>query len=73
VTRRVYELQATIRPGNSGGPFVLADGTVSGMVFARSIADDQVGYALTAEEIAPAIAAGRDRRDAVATGPCVAD
>jgi S1-C subfamily serine protease len=72
VTRRVYELQAEVRPGNSGGPFVLPDGTVSGMVFARSISDGAVGYALTAEEIRPAIEAAAVRSQPVDTGPCVA-
>ena len=37
VTRSIAELQATIQPGNSGGPFVLPDGRVAGMVFARSV------------------------------------
>ena len=47
VSRRVYELQAVIRPGNSGGPFVLVDGDVAGIVFAASTTNDNIGYALT--------------------------
>ena len=43
VRRRVYELQATIAPGNSGGPFVLPNGRVAGLVFASSVVDDDVG------------------------------
>ena len=34
-------------PGNSGGPFVLPDGRVAGVVFARSVSEDDVAYALT--------------------------
>ena len=36
VHRDVYELQAVVRPGNSGGPFVTTDGDVAGVVFAAS-------------------------------------
>src|SRR5204863_3533277 len=35
-TRDIYELQAVVRPGNSGGPVVNTQGTVIGVVFARS-------------------------------------
>ena len=48
--REVYELQAEVRPGNSGGPLVAsgdasgpANGTVIGLVFARSTSDPNVG------------------------------
>jgi S1-C subfamily serine protease len=46
VTRAVYELDGIVRPGNSGGPFVSPQGTVLGIVFARSTTDPDVGYAL---------------------------
>ena len=46
VTRRVDALQATVRPGNSGGPFALPDGSVGGVVFAASVTDPGIGYAL---------------------------
>ncbi|MBC7707736.1 MarP family serine protease [Polaromonas sp.] len=58
--RQVYELQADIIPGNSGGPVVAADGTVIGVVFAQSTAYAHVGYALTASQVA------NDYRQAVA-------
>src|SRR5712672_2137239 len=45
-TRPVYELQAVVRPGNSGGPLVEPDGTVVGVGFSRSAADPNIGYAL---------------------------
>jgi S1-C subfamily serine protease len=70
-TREVYELQAVVRPGNSGGPMVRADGVVVGVVFARSSYKDDVGFALTSAEVRPALDAGR-RRAAVDTGPCAA-
>ena len=42
--RNVYEIQAVVRPGNSGGPLVLPDGEVIGVVFSRSTTngDDRV-------------------------------
>jgi S1-C subfamily serine protease len=69
--RFVLELQAQVRPGNSGGPFVLADGTVGGVIFAASTTDDGVGYALTAGEVASRLDRAVGDTDAVGTGPCI--
>ena len=69
--REVYVLQAVVRPGDSGGPFVAADGTVLGLVFARSNVHSDVGYALTSEELRPALAALTGATEPVATGRCV--
>ena len=41
--RDVYEIEAAVRPGNSGGPLVEPDGTVIGVVFSRSTANGDVG------------------------------
>jgi S1-C subfamily serine protease len=70
VRRRVYEVQATIRRGNSGGPFVLASGRVAGMVFASSVADDDVGYAIVTQEFLPIVSRARTLTAAVGTGSC---
>jgi uncharacterized membrane protein required for colicin V production len=51
--RSVYELQTSVQEGNSGGPLVLPDGTVIGMVFARSETFENIGYALTSDILAP--------------------
>ncbi|MGW1593075.1 MarP family serine protease [Streptomyces sp. NPDC002343] len=64
VTREVYALRATVRPGDSGAPLLAPDGRVLGMVFARSASDDGTGYALTAAEVT-----GDARRAATATAP----
>ncbi len=37
VRRRIYELQVTVKPGNSGGPFVLPGGKVAGLIFGASV------------------------------------
>jgi S1-C subfamily serine protease len=55
VTRQIYVLQASVHPGNSGGPLIDLDGRVLGMVFATSASDPSQAYALTDEEIAPDI------------------
>ena len=69
--REVLELQAQVRPGNSGGPFVLLDGSVAGVVFAASSTDDDVGYAIAAQEVAPRVRDAVGRTGEVSTGPCL--
>jgi S1-C subfamily serine protease len=71
VDRDVYELQARVHPGNSGGPFVTTQGGVAGVVFAASTTDPGVGYALTAAEIDPRIDRASERRAPVGTSPCI--
>ncbi|MCQ9185742.1 MarP family serine protease [Streptomyces sp. IBSBF 2953] len=52
VTREIYSIRSTVRPGNSGGPLLTTTGQVFGVVFARSTSDDETGYVLTAAEVA---------------------
>ncbi|MGY0066860.1 MarP family serine protease [Streptomyces sp. QTS137] len=51
VTREIYSVRSTVRPGNSGGPLLTTDGRVFGVVFARSTSDTETGYVLTAAEV----------------------
>ena len=71
VTRRIIELRARVVPGDSGGPFVLEDGTVGGVVFAESRVDPTVGYALSALEVLDRVQPAVGRQQAVPSGPCV--
>jgi S1-C subfamily serine protease len=71
VVRDVYELQAVVRPGNSGGPFALASGRVAGVVFAASTIDPNVGYAITTPQVAPLLGEAQGRTEPVSTGPCI--
>ncbi|MEU6601014.1 MarP family serine protease [Streptomyces flaveolus] len=64
VTREIYAIRSTVRPGNSGGPLLTTEGRVFGVVFARSTSDAETGYVLTAAEVA-----GDARSAATATTP----
>jgi S1-C subfamily serine protease len=73
VDREIYSVRATVRSGNSGGPLLAQDGTVLGIVFATSLAANDVGYALTDNEIADDVVAGAKATNAVSTGKCTSD
>ncbi|MFD8808269.1 MarP family serine protease [Streptomyces sp. NPDC059597] len=64
VTREVYSVRSTVRPGNTGAPLLTTSGRVYGVVFARSTSDSETGYALTAAEVK-----GDASRAAKATAP----
>ena len=70
VIRDVYSLRGLIRPGNSGGPIVNADGKVEGVVFAASVTDPDTGYALTAAQVKATAAKAVGLTDPVSTGGC---
>ncbi|MEO6700489.1 MAG: MarP family serine protease [Jatrophihabitantaceae bacterium] len=70
VTRQVYTVRGQVRPGNSGGPLLDANGEVLGVVFAASVDQSDVGYALTNAEISPDSSAGRTASSPVSTRGC---
>jgi S1-C subfamily serine protease len=70
--RNVYEIQAVVRPGNSGGPLVEPDGEVVGVVFSRSTTNDDVGYALASPGVLTRVQAASALSRGVGTGPCTA-
>lgn len=71
ITRDILELRAAVDRGDSGGPFVLQDGRVGGVVFAESRSDPDVGYALAAGEAEAVIAPALGRTAAADTGACL--
>jgi len=68
--RNVYEVQAVVRPGNSGGPLVLPDGEVIGVVFSRSTTNNDIGYALTSPGVLAEVRKAQDSTATVGTGAC---
>jgi S1-C subfamily serine protease len=71
VRRQILELRAQIERGDSGGPFVLKDGTIGGLVFAEAKTDPDVGYALSPGAVATRVGPAVGRTAPVATGACV--
>jgi S1-C subfamily serine protease len=71
VERHILELRAQIDRGDSGGPFVLRDGTVGGLVFAEARTDPEVGYALSPTSVAKRVTPSIGRTSAVGTGSCL--
>ena len=59
-----------MRPGNSGGPFVLTNGQVAGVVFAASSMNQNTGYAITSLEVLPLVSQAGQLTTAADTGPC---
>jgi len=71
VDREILELRAQIDRGDSGGPFVLRDGKIGGLIFAEARTDPDVGYALSPTAVRDRIAPAIGRTRAVATGACL--
>lgn len=68
--RDIYSVKTEIEHGNSGGPMIRKDGGVVGVVFAKSVNYDQVGYALAMQKVIDEVnqAAGQSTR--VSTESC---
>ena len=68
--RSVYEIHALVRPGNSGGPLVLADGTVIGVVFSTSATQNDIGYALASPQVRKEVQSAERANTPTGTGSC---
>lgn len=67
----IYQLQADVQQGSSGGPLLNPEGEVAGIVFARATGDIEVGYAITGEEAEQALDGAERMEDTVSTGQCI--
>ncbi|WP_028279471.1 MarP family serine protease [Arthrobacter sp. H5] len=66
----VYSLAANVQQGNSGGPLLDMEGSVAGVIFAKSTGNVPVGYALTLEELRPIADQATAFNDTVSAGQC---
>lgn len=73
ITREIYSIRGTVRPGNSGGPLLGATGKVLGVVFARALDSSNTGFALTAAEVSADVRTGRSASVPVSTGACLSE
>lgn len=66
----IYQVNADVRQGNSGGPLVDTEGNVVGVIFARAMEGNAVGFAVTAEEAGSVLTQPDAYTDTVSTGQC---
>lgn len=72
VERNIYEVQANVQEGDSGGPLLAPDGTVAGVIFAKSVSQGNVGYAILINQVQQLVSKAQNHRP-VGTGTCAAD
>lgn len=70
VSRDIYEVQADVIPGNSGGPLIATNGDVIGIIFAESTDYKHIGYALTMQKAVQEINAALVQDQVRSTGGC---
>ncbi len=71
VIRNIYVIHSPIAAGLSGGPVVLNDGQVVGMIFADSQTTKDHGYDLTTAGINGDIITAENNQATVSTGTCI--
>jgi S1-C subfamily serine protease len=70
VNRQIYEIRASVEPGNSGGPLLSPSGSVYGVVFAAAVNTSNTGFALTANEVSADAQAGAHQTTQTSTQGC---
>ena len=70
VERTVTSFRGFVRPGNSGGPAVNADGAVVATVFASRADSDNAGYGIPSSLVLDLVDAAQERVDPVSTKEC---
>ncbi|MDB5171080.1 MAG: serine protease [Candidatus Saccharibacteria bacterium] len=72
IGRNVYEIETHVAEGSSGGPVVLPDGRVAGIMFAKYDLSDNYGYALTSQHLLANVNTALHATNRVSTGVCMA-
>ncbi len=70
-TRVVYQIEADIRPGNSGGPMLSLSDHVIGVVFSRSSSTTGIGYALSSPGVVRRLQFAMKDAQPVSSGACL--
>ncbi|CAA9418859.1 MAG: putative serine protease [uncultured Rubrobacteraceae bacterium] len=70
VERLVTGFRVFVRPGNSGGPAVNADGEVVATIFASRADSSNVGYGIPSQLVGRHLSIAAERTDPVSTGGC---
>src|SRR5215210_681586 len=70
VERTVTSFRVYVRPGNSGGPAVNADGEVVATVFASRADSSNAGYGIPSQIVKHRLATATQRTQPVSTGKC---
>lgn len=68
--REVYSVKTDIEHGNSGGPMINKEGEVIGVIFAKSVNYNHVGYALTMQQVVDQLEAAKNQTKSVSTSSC---
>jgi S1-C subfamily serine protease len=69
--RDAYMVQTRVDTGSSGGPIVLANGQVAGIVFSKSVKPTGYAFALTSQQVTEALQQIGTSTRRVSTGACV--
>ncbi len=70
VERTVTSFRSYVRPGNSGGPAVNADGEVVATVFASRADSDQAGFGIPSQIVERHLITAEERKETASTGEC---
>jgi S1-C subfamily serine protease len=73
ISREVYEIQSIVAQGDSGSPVVLPNGTVAGILFAKSEVVGNYAYAFTSTSVRDNLARGLVATRQISTGACLMD
>jgi len=69
--RSIYVVQVHVDFGSSGGPIILQNGRVAGIIFSKSTEITDAAYVLTSDHISTALHQVKSSHDRISTGACM--